>query len=95
MLIWTIITSCISFVGARIFNVIDHQLRAIKHIQNENFNGLDVIMLGEFYQTPLIKDCWVFSSLNDTINALTPNFWKNNVICYELILIMQQTNTQL
>ncbi len=52
-------------------------------------------MLGEFYQTPLIKDCWVFSSLNDTINALTPNFWKNNVICYELILIMQQTNTQL
>jgi hypothetical protein len=51
-------------------------------------------MLGDFYQTPLVKDCWVFSSLNDTINALAPIFWKKNVKCYELTLIMQKTNTQ-
>jgi len=52
-------------------------------------------MLGDFYQTPCVKCCWVFSSLNDNINALAPNFWKNNVKCYELTLIIRQTNTQL
>jgi hypothetical protein len=31
------------------FNVIDHQLRAIKHIQNKFFGNLDVIMLSDFY----------------------------------------------
>jgi len=51
-------------------------------------------MLGDFYQTPLVKDCWIFYSLNDSINALAPNFWKNNVKCYELTLVMQQTNTK-
>jgi hypothetical protein len=45
-------------------------------------------MLGDFNQAPLIKDCWVFSFLNDIINALAPKFWKNNVKCYELTLIM-------
>jgi hypothetical protein len=30
-------------VGAKMFNVIDHQLRAIKHIENEFFSDLDVI----------------------------------------------------
>jgi len=35
-----------------------------------------------------------FFSFNDTINALAPFFWKNNVKCFELSLVMQQTNTQ-
>jgi hypothetical protein len=61
------------------FNVIYYQLKAIKHIQNNFFGVLDVIMLGDFYQTLPIKDCWVFYSLNVSINALTPNLWKNNV----------------
>jgi hypothetical protein len=77
-----------------LFFVIDHRLRPIKHIQNEFFNGLDVIMPGDLYQTPPVKDCWVFSSLNDIVNALAPNFWKNNIKCYELTLVMQQTDTQ-
>jgi hypothetical protein len=58
------------------FNVIGHRLRAIKHIQNEFFGHLNAIMSSDFYQAPLVKDYWVFSSLNDTINALAPNFWK-------------------
>ncbi len=33
-------------------------------------------MLGDFYQTPLTKYCWVFSSRNDIVNALAPKFWK-------------------
>jgi len=62
--------------SVRMFNVINHRLRAIKHIQNEFLDGLDVIMSSDFYQAPPIKDYWVFSSLNDIINALAPNFWK-------------------
>jgi hypothetical protein len=50
----------ISFVGARTCNVRDHQLKAIKHIQNEFFGGLNVIMSCDFYQSSPIKDCCVF-----------------------------------
>ncbi len=70
------------------FNVKDHQLRAKKHIQNEFFCGLDFIMSCEFYQAPTTKDCWMFYSFNDSINALTTNIWKNNVKCDELTLVM-------
>ncbi len=84
----------ISIVNARTFYVINHRLKAIKHIQNEFFNGLDVIMLGDFYQTPLVKDCWVFSCFNDIVNALAPKFWEKNIKCYELTLVMWQTDTQ-
>ncbi len=49
-------------------------------------------MLGDFSQTTPIKDCWVFSSprMLDIINALTPNFWKTNVKCYELVLVINK-----
>jgi hypothetical protein len=33
-------------------NVIDNRLRSIKHIQNEFFGDVDVIMTSDFYQTP-------------------------------------------
>jgi hypothetical protein len=69
----------IPFVGTKMFNVINHQLKAIKHIQNNFLGGLNVIMSCDFYQTPPITNHWFFNSFNDSINALTPNFWKNNV----------------
>jgi hypothetical protein len=47
-------------MGARMFNVINHRLRAIKHIQNEFSNGLNVIMLGDFYRAAPIQDYWIF-----------------------------------
>jgi hypothetical protein len=43
----------ISFVSVRMFNIIEIRLRFIKHIQNKFFGGVDVIMIGDFYQTPL------------------------------------------
>jgi hypothetical protein len=46
----------ISFVGAKMFNVIDNNLRSTKHIQNNFFGGVDVIMIGDFFQAPLMKD---------------------------------------
>jgi predicted TIM-barrel enzyme len=42
----------ISFVVAKMFNVIDNRLRSIKHIQNNFFGGVDAIMIGDFFQAP-------------------------------------------
>jgi hypothetical protein len=39
-------------MGAIMVNGINHQLKAIKHIQNKFFNGLNVIMSSDFYQAP-------------------------------------------
>ncbi len=43
-----------------------------------------------FLKQLLLKIVGFFLSLNDTINALTPNFWKTNVKCYELILVINK-----
>jgi hypothetical protein len=50
-------------------------------------------MSSDLHQIAHVKVCWIFYSLNDSISALVPNFWKNNVKCYEFTLIMQQTDT--
>jgi hypothetical protein len=42
-------------VVARMFNVIDNRLRSITH-SKQFFNGVDVIMTSDFYQTPPMKD---------------------------------------
>jgi hypothetical protein len=39
----------ISLVGVRMFNVIDNTLKSIKHIPNNFFGGVDVIMTSDFY----------------------------------------------
>jgi hypothetical protein len=74
----------ISFVGVRMFNVIDNVLKSIKHIQNNFFVGVDVIMTCDFFQTPIMKDNCVFQNIKDNLNALTPNFSQTYVQCYEL-----------
>ncbi len=33
-------------------------------------------MLGDFYQAPSIKDCYILKFFNDNINALASNLWK-------------------
>jgi len=74
----------ISLVGARMFDVINSKLRSIKHIQNNFFGGVDVIMASDFYQAPPMKDNWIFQNIENNVNALTPNFWQTYVQCYEL-----------
>jgi hypothetical protein len=76
----------ISFVGGRVFNVIDN--RPIKHIQNNFFGGVDVIMINDFYQAPHVKDSWIFQNIKENINALKLIFWQIYVQCYELNKIM-------
>jgi hypothetical protein len=38
------------------FNVIYNRPRSIKHIENEVFGGLDLIMIGDFYEASPLKD---------------------------------------
>jgi hypothetical protein len=41
----------------------------MKHIQNKFFDGVDVIMTSDFYQTPLVKDSWIFQNVKNNVNA--------------------------
>jgi len=78
----------ISFVGVRMLNVINNRLGSIKHIQKKFFNGVDVIMISDFYQTSLVKDSWIFQNIKNNVNALAPTFWQTYVQCYELNKVM-------
>jgi hypothetical protein len=78
----------ISIVGAMMFDVVDNRLRSIKHIQNNFFGGVDVIMTSDFYQAPPMKDSGIFQNIKDNVNALTPFFWQTYVQCYYLNKIM-------
>ncbi len=57
--------------------------------------GLDIRMIGDFYQVLLVQDSWIFSSKNIGFNILTTNFWHENVKCYELHTIMRQNDDHL
>ncbi len=74
----------ISPVSARIFNFINNRLRSIKHIQNKFLSGVDVIMIGDFYQTSFMKNRWIFQNIKNNVNALAPNFWQTYVQCHEM-----------
>ncbi len=67
----------ISLVGTRMFNVINNKLMSIKHIQNKFFSGVNVIMINDFYQAPLMKDNWLFQNIKNNFNALVGNFGKH------------------
>ncbi len=54
------------------------------------FGGFDVIMIGNSYQTPSMKDSWIFQNLKDNVNALAPIFWQTYAQCYELNKVMWQ-----
>ncbi len=64
----------ISLVGARMFNAIENRLRSIIHVQNKFFGGVDIIIIGDFYQTLLVKNSWIFQTIKINVNALTPKF---------------------
>jgi hypothetical protein len=75
-----------------LFNVINNRLRSIKHIQIKLFGGVDAIMIGDFYQAPLVKYSWIFQNIKYNVNSIALNFWQTYIQCYELNKVMQQTN---
>ncbi len=73
-----------SLVVAKTFNVIDNRFKSIKYIQIFFFGGVDVIMTGDLYQAPPVKDNWIFQNIKDNVNALTPNFsYELNVMYHK------------
>jgi hypothetical protein len=57
--------------------------------------GLDLIMIGDFYEAPMVQDSWIYSSKYIGFNILATNFWHENVKCYELHKIMRQNDVHL
>ncbi len=74
----------ISLINVKMFNVLNNRLRAIKHIQNKFVGVVDVIIIGDFYQTHLVKDNWIFQNIKDNVNAHAPNFLQTYVQWYKL-----------
>ncbi len=68
------------------------KLHVIKQVHDNFMGGLNVIMLGDFYQAPLIRDSWIFRPRLDKLNILGTNFWNEHVKFYELKQIMWQND---
>ena len=71
-------------------NAIDQRLHSMKHVQNNFFGGLDVIVTGDFYQASPVRDKWIFQKIDEGLSALGPNFWQDHMKCYESNTAMRQ-----
>jgi len=49
---------------------IDYKLQVKKQVHNQFMGGLDVIIIGNFYQAPPIQDSWIFTLKNIGFNIL-------------------------
>jgi hypothetical protein len=69
----------VSLIGSKIFSFIDHHLRSIKHTHNHLFENMDVIIIGDLYQAPLVRNNWVFQRKFDNIDALAINLRSHSL----------------
>jgi hypothetical protein len=47
--------------------------------------GLNVIMISDFYQAPLVQNSWILKPITNTFNIIALNYyWLEYVQCYEL-----------
>jgi hypothetical protein len=79
----------ISLLGNKMFSFIDHRLHVIKQVHKELMGDLDVIMVGDFYQAPPIRDSWIFKSKTNEFDIFEIYFWHENIKCYKFIQIMR------
>jgi hypothetical protein len=40
---------------------VDCRLCLIKQVHNQFMGGFDVILIGDFYEAPLVQDSWIFT----------------------------------
>lgn len=82
----------IFFVRNGMLTFTNKKLHVIKQVHNQFMGGLNKIMTCDFYQTPLVRDSWIFKPKLDGFNILGINCWHRHVKCYELHQVMQQTD---
>jgi hypothetical protein len=46
----------------------------IKQVHNEFIGELDIIMIGDFYQAPLVPDSWIFKPIINIFNSIVINY---------------------
>jgi hypothetical protein len=77
-----------SLVGNRMISFINNKVHIIKQVHNEFMGGLNVIMIGDFYQAPLVQNSWIFKPITNIFNTIALNYWLKYVQCYELQEVM-------
>ena len=48
-----------------------------------------MIVISDFYQTPPVRDKWIFQKIDEGLSALAPNFWQDHIKCHELNIVMR------
>ncbi len=74
------------------WSFIDHRLHIIKRVHNEFMGELGVIMTSDFYQSPLIRDSWIFKPITNIFNTIVLNHQLEYVQGYELQEVMWQND---
>ncbi len=84
----------VSLIGSKIFCFIDLHLRSNKHTHNHLFGNMDVIIIGDLYQAPLVRCNWVFQRKFDNIDASAINLQLDRIHCFEFTQVMCQIDDQ-
>ena len=80
----------VSMVGTNLFSKISLRLQEILDLHPkwkfQSFGGLDMFLLGDFFQLPPVLDRYIFlnSTLRGRCEALSKNHYQDNVCCYTL-----------
>ncbi|XP_014218648.1 ATP-dependent DNA helicase PIF1-like [Copidosoma floridanum] len=79
----------VSMVSAELLQKIDCRLKQITGNFNEPFGGLDIILIGDLRQLPLVRATSIYKSVKQQIAG--PSLWRG-IQFYELTEVMRQSN---
>lgn len=85
----TILIDEISLIGNKFFNFINLRLQDLKCSQ-EIFGGCNMIVFGDLFQLPPVKDNWIFLPITTGKSSIPCNLWQEHFSMFELTHIMRQ-----
>lgn len=83
----------ISLIGNKFFNFINLCLKDIK-CSTTNFGGIHIIVFGDLFKLPPVKDNWIFTPFVHGQASVCPNLWLEEFSMFELNEIMRQKDDQ-